>query len=552
MNAVNETLTFECVDCKKEYKKELNKKLIERFSNVYEFCGYDINKFLILLRKGVYPYEYMDEWNKFDEKELPSKASFYSSLTMEDISDTDYKHANNVFKKFNLKNLGEYHDLYVRSDTLLLADVFENFRNTCLNNYELDPAHFVSVPGLAWQACLKKTNVELELITDYDMLLMIEDGIRGGGGVVVICHPIQRYAKANNKYMNDYDKNKESSYIQYLDANNLYGMAMSEKLPVKGFKWMTDISIMNEEFVKNYNKNSGKGYILKVDVDYPHELQNLHSDLPFLPERMVVNNTKKLICNLQDKKDYVVHINVLKQALDHGLKLIKVNQVIEFDQEAWLKEYINFKTELRKNAANDFEKDFFKLMNNAVFGKTMENVRKHRDIKLVRTDHKRNKLVSEPNYHTMKLIDDNLAIIEMRKVKVRMNKPIYLGLSILDISKIIMYEFWHDYVKNKYGSRASLCYMDTDSFVINIKTKHFYKDIAMDVKERFDTSNCIYDRLLPRGVNKKAVGLMKDELGGGIVTEFVALRPKAYSYKTNDHIELKKAKGTKKCVVSKL
>ena len=497
MNAVNETLTFECVDCKKEYKKELNKKLIERFSNVYEFCGYDINKFLILLRKGVYPYEYMDEWNKFDEKELPSKGSFYSSLTMEDISDTDYKHANNVFKKFNLKNLGEYHDLYVRSDTLLLADVFENFRNTCLNNYELDPAHFVSVPGLAWQACLKKTNVELELITDYDMLLMIEDGIRGGWGVVVICHAIQRYAKANNKYMNDYDKNKESSYIQYLDANNLYGMAMSEKLPVKGFKWMTDISIMNEEFVKNYNKNSGKGYILKVDVDYPHELQNLHSDLPFLPERMVVNNTKKLICNLQDKKDYVVHINVLKQALDHGLKLIKVNQVIEFDQEAWLKEYINFKTELRKNAANDFEKDFFKLMNNAVFGKTMENVRKHRDIKLVRTDHKRNKLVSEPNYHTMKLIDDNLAIIEMRKVKVRMNKPIYLGLSILDISKIIMYEFWHDYVKNKYGSRASLCYMDTDSFVINIKTKHFYKDIAMDVKERFDTSNCIYDRLLP-------------------------------------------------------
>ena len=183
--------TNECVDCKKEYKKELNKKLIERFSNVYEFCGYDINKFLILLRKGVYPYEYMDEWNKFDEKELPSKGSFYSSLTMEDISDTDYKHANNVFKKFNLKNLGEYHDLYVRSDTLLLADVFENFRNTCLNNYELDPAHFVSLPGLAWQACLKKTNVELELITDYDMLLMIEDGIRGGGwggGGNMPCH----------------------------------------------------------------------------------------------------------------------------------------------------------------------------------------------------------------------------------------------------------------------------------------------------------------------------------------------------------------------------
>ena len=242
----------------------------------------------------------------------------------------------------------------------------------------------------------------------------------------------------------------------------------------------------------------------------------------------------------------------MKQALDHGLKLIKVHQVIEFDQEASLKEYINFNTELRKKATNDFEKDFFKLMNNAVFGKTMENVRKHCDIKLVKTDKKRNKLVSEPNYHTMKLIDDNLAIIEMKKVKVKMNKPIYLGLSILDISKITMYEFWYDFIKSKYGSKAKLCYMDTDSLVINIKTKDFYKDIAMDVKERFDTSNCIYDRPLPIGVNKKVVGLMKYELGGGIITEFVVLRPEAYSYKTNDNIELKKAKGTKQCVVKKM
>ena len=169
----------------------------------------------------------------------------------------------------------------------MLADVFENFRNACMKNYELDPAHFVSLPGLAWQACLKKTNVELELITDYNMLLMIEDGIRGG-----ICHAIQRYAKANNKYMNDYNKNKESSYIQYLEANNLHGMAMSEKLPIKGFKWMVDISGTDENFVKSCNKNSSKGYVLKVDVDYPCELQNFLCDLPFLPERIVVNNTK--------------------------------------------------------------------------------------------------------------------------------------------------------------------------------------------------------------------------------------------------------------------
>ena len=228
VNTMNETLIFECVNCIKEYKKDINNKLKERFSNVYEFCNHDMNKFITLLRKGVYPYEYMDEWNKSDEEQLPCKESFYSNLTMEDISDTDYKHANNVFKKFNINNLGDYHDLYVRSDTLLLADIFENFRNAYLNNYELDPAHFISLPGLAWQACLKKTNVELELINDYDMLLMIEDGIRGG-----ICHAIKRYAKANNYYMKDYDKNKDSSYIKYLDSNNLYSMAMCEKLPVK-------------------------------------------------------------------------------------------------------------------------------------------------------------------------------------------------------------------------------------------------------------------------------------------------------------------------------
>ena len=308
---------------------------------------------------------------------------------MENITETDYIHANNVFKMFKLNNLGDYHDLYFESDTLLLADVFENFRKACIKTYELDPAHFISLPGLAWQACLKKTGVELELLTDYDMLLMIEEGIRGG-----ICHAVHRYAKANNEYMKDYDESKESSYIQYLDANNLYGAAMSEKLPINGFKWVNDISRKDKKFVKSYDKkNSDKGY-------YPSKLHRLHSDMPFLPERMKIDKTQKLVCNLHDKKKYVVHISIL----DHGLKLKKVHRVIEFNQEAWLKKYIDMNTKLRKKASNDFEKDFFKLMNNAVFGKTMENVRKHRDIKLVKTDHKRNKLVSEPNYHTMKLI----------------------------------------------------------------------------------------------------------------------------------------------------
>ena len=183
-----------------------------------------------MLRKGVYPYEYVDSWEKFTETSLPSKKEFYSNLNMEDIDEIDYRHGNNVFKSFKLENLGDYQDLYVQSDTLLLAEVFENFRDMCIKVYELDPAHFVLLPGLAWQACLKKTNIELELLTDYDMLLMVEKGIRGG-----ICHSIHRYAKANNKYMQNYNNNEESSYIQYLDANNLYGWSMSKKLPTNGF-----------------------------------------------------------------------------------------------------------------------------------------------------------------------------------------------------------------------------------------------------------------------------------------------------------------------------
>ena len=248
-------------------------------------------------------------------------------------------------------------------------------------------------------------------------------------------------------------------------------------------------SKFNEDFIKIFDKDSNKGYILIVDVEYPKHLHDLHSDLPFLPERMKINKCSKLVGCLYDKNNYVVHIRALKHSLNPGLILKKVHTVIQFNQEAWLKEYIDMNTELINLAKNEFGKQFFKNMNNCVFGKTMENVRNHRDIKLVTEDKRRCQLVSEPNYWAIIGFSENLVANEMKKTKVKMNKPIYFGFSILDLSKIVMYEFWYEYMKPKYADNVKLGYMNTDSFIMNIKREDFYDDIADDVQKRFDTSN---------------------------------------------------------------
>ena len=231
MTIKDEQLIFRCFMCKTTYEKNFNEALIQRFVNTYECCNGGLNKFILLLRKGVYPYEYMNSWQRFDETSLPDNETFYINLNMRDITDPGHRHGKTVFEYLINKYLGDYLDLYVQSGTLLLADVFENFRNMCIKVYELDSAHFLSAPRLAWQACLKKTEVKLELLTDVDMLLMVEKGTRGG-----ICHAIYRYEKADNKYMKNYNKDKEESFLLYLDDNNFYGWTMSQKLPVSGFK----------------------------------------------------------------------------------------------------------------------------------------------------------------------------------------------------------------------------------------------------------------------------------------------------------------------------
>ena len=510
----------------------------DAFNNLERF--YKGEKLSLVKRKGFYPYEYMNSLERFKEDKIPSKEAFYSRLTGEGISDEDYEHVGKVWKVFGMKTLQDYHDLYNVTDVLLLADVFENFRNVCMENYKLDPAHYFTAPGLAWDACLKITDVELELLYDIDMLLMIEKGIRGGISMIS-----NRYSKANNKYMGEsFIDTMISIYIMYLDANNLYGWAMSKPLPTHGFKWMKVDELETWEL---------HSCILEVDLECPKNLHDLHNDYPLAPEQIVVNKVSKLIPNLGDKKKYVLHYENLKQYLKLGLKLTHIHRGIKFNESPWLEKYISLNTKLRTKAKNEFEKNFFKLMNNSVFGKTMENIRNRVDIKLVNNKKQAEKLSAKPNYKHCNIFSEDLVAIHMKKTKLDFDKPVYLGMCILDLSKTLMYDFHYNYIKKKYGDKAKLLLTDTDSLMYEIQTEDFYKDISGDVKDRFDTSDYPFDHPsgILSGINKKVLGMFKDEANGDIIDEFVGLRAKLYSYKMFEGEESKKCKGVKKSVVKK-
>ena len=518
-------------------------------------------KLNLMTRKGIYPYDHMDSFEKFNKTELPTKEEFYSILIDEHISNDDYTHAQNVWNTFKLQTMGEYHDLYLKSDILLLADVFENFRRTCIQYYKLDPCHYFTSPGLSWDAMLKMTNIKLELMTDINMFQFIEKGMRGG-----ISYIANRYGKANNKYMKEYDEKAPSKYIMYLDANNLYGWAMSQYLPTGNFRWMTEkqISKLN---VARYNENSEKGLILEVDLEYPKELHNLHNDYPLAAERVCVNKnmlsdyckkiaTKynistglvhKLIPTLSNKEKYILHYRNLQMYIDLGLKLKKIHRVLEFDQSPWLKRYIDFNTQKRSQAKNAFEKDFFKLMNNSVFGKTMENIRKRVDVRLITDSKKLLKMSSKPTFVCSKIFNEDLVAVHKIKEVLTLNRPAYVGMCILDLSKTLMYDFHYNYIKQKYGDKAKLLFTDTDSLTYEIETEDVYQDFWND-KDKFDNSDYPESSQYFSKANKKVIGKFKDEAAGMPIKEFIGLRSKMYSYKKEDKVE-KTAKGIKKNII---
>ncbi|KAK0056091.1 hypothetical protein Bpfe_014492 [Biomphalaria pfeifferi] len=630
----------------------------EKFKHTLELTGKDADLLKLLQRKQVYPYEYFTKFEVFKDESLPNKTCFYNSLKNVHISKEDYAQVEEVWKAFNFKTLKDYHNLYVKTDVAHLADVFEHFRKTSLQQYSLDPAHFYSTPGLAWQAALMKSDVELELLTDADMFEMIESGKRGGVAMITkryseannstmseasiptmseetyseannatiseesnptkseatyseannakmseetyseANHPTmseasnpamseETYSEANNPTMseasnptmseatyseannltisentNKFDKTKRK-WIIYLDANNLYGWAMSQPLPLKDFKWLTEEDISSLD-IKNISDDAETGYILEVDLEYPEELHDQHNDFPLAPEK--INLTKemlspycktlldkfhikepggdKLIPNLMNKEKYVVHYRTLKLYLKLGMNLTKVHRVISFHQTAWLKPYIDFNTEKRKQSSDVSQKDFFKLMNNSVYGKTLENVRKYKNVKLVTDKEKLKKLTCKPLYECFRIINKDLVALELRQRTVKLDKPIHVGVTVLDLAKAFIYKFHYCHIQQKYGGKAKLLFTDTDSLCYEIETEDIYSDMQKD-GDLYDFSNYPKDHPLYDEHNKNVVGKMKDETQGVPVDAFVALRPKMYCLKYGDS-EKKAAQGVSK------
>jgi hypothetical protein len=546
----------------------------------------DLIKLGLITRKGVYPYEWVKSVECFSATELPPREAFYSQLSDGGISEEEYEHAKLVWKTFDCKTFVDYHNIYLQTDVMLLADIFESFRSFSLQTYKLDPVHFVSLPSLSWTAMLlyqldaygedPTIPYKLELLKDYNMYLMFEKGIRGG-----ICQISHRFANVNGceEAQSCETTHKEKTYIRYWDANNLYGWAMSQYVPIGDFKWVDEECINS---ILNTPDDADTGYVLECDFSYPKELHDLHSDYPLAPENMnitpdmyseylatqIANNdlltskkNNKLVLSMLKKKKYVIHYRALKLYISLGLKLKKVHRVISFRQYPFLKGFIGMNTQMRAKAKTDFEKDLFKLANNSLFGKTMQNDRKHSDCKFVTfaddietTDEEQQRAIrtySSVFCKSFRIINKRTVLYEYMKKKLRLNKPIYIGTAILDISKTLMYDFHYNSVKKWYpDDKSKLLFTDTDSLCYLIKTPDITADLLKPERNMlFDHSEFPVNHPLYSAVNKKVLGKFKDESPGREIVEFVGLRAKVYSLMFEDDKEKKRLKGVKTKVV---
>ena len=520
--------------------------------------------FKLLRKKGVIPYSYYTSHESFLSTEF-NKEMFYNDLKDEPVSDDIFKNVVEFIEHFEIEDHGELVDMYLKSDVLLLADAFERFRDVNLHHFGIDPCWCYSAPGLTWQAGLKYTGVNLELLTDSTMLMWFEKAIRGG--VSSVCG--DRYCKP--------DKGQR---LLYIDANNLYGWAMGNSLPMSEFEFEevtgafdTNEALWTRERIMSLSDEAEVGYYFICDLDYPDSIKFKSKNFPFCPESLLVPdewlsnyqkalkpkgaaNVEKLLLTQTDKKNYIVHYRLLKFYLRQGMVLRKVYSFIKFKQTKWLKPYIEFNTNQRSKATTDFEKDYFKLMNNSYYGKTCENVRNRVEIELVTKRDKLIKLHNNPRFKDEKRFDENLCAVLKRITNIKFDKPIFIGATVLELSKLLMYEFYYDVLQPFYGEKhIQLLYMDTDSFILKVETNDLVNDLY-ELREHMDFSNYPKDHELftkygvVQNKNKKVPGKFKDELGGEEMIEFIALRSKMYAFKTAKGEE-KRLKGLSKNVVKK-
>ena len=492
------------------------------------------DKWQYLNKKLAYPYEY---FNSIDDYKKPvhnlENKDFFSKLKNKCPDDKEIDRTREIIKKFNIKNGKELTELYLKSDVILLADVFEKFIKISVEEYGLSPLYCVSLPGYTWQCGLKYTGINLQTPQDKDMILLLENNIRGGISSVMG----DRYIKSN-----------ENKKILYIDANNLYGHSMSQPLPFDEIKIDNNVTL---EDILNTPDDSDIGYFIEVDLTYPSNIKEKTKNFPYAPANKKINpdnfndymkeikpdtyiQTKKLICDWSDKKNYLVHYRLLKFYLKHGMIVDKVHNIISFKQSKWLEKYISFNTQKRNQAVNDFEKDFYKLLNNAFYGKTMENVRNRLKIKFVKKDDHKEiiKQQSKLTFNGIHKSYENCDSYTFKQNEVLMDKPIYLGFTVLELSKLHMYETYYDILQPYFGQEnIQLLYIDTDAFVLSLKTQDIIKDLK-NLEDIFDFSNLDKKHELFSNKNKKVIGKFKIETPKSIwIDEFVCLRSKMYAFK---------------------
>ena len=518
-----------------------------------------------IFKKGVYPYEYVTGPEILTETCLPPRDKFYSELNEEGISEEDYDRALKTWQRYDCKTMKDYHDHYLTLDVTLLADVFENFRRTMLSAHGLDCLHFPSLPSMTLQLALKVTDVQLELITDPNIYLMIESGIRGG-----LSYVSQRHAKANFPGMPDYRPDLPTANLLYLDCNSLYSTCQTYSLPVGGFRFLTERELLDFN-VASVSADSETGYFIECDLHYPEHLHDAHNAYPLAPEhvhidsnmlsdtlRFMMNETgvehvpcTKLVSNLRDKTRYVTHYRCLQFYLKHGMELTKIHRVVAFTQRAFMLPFIKFCNDGRKNARSDFESSLYKLLANAFYGKTVENVRKRVNVRLISDPDKFVRAVGKASYKRSQIVNTDLALVENQRAKITLSKPIAIGCAILEIAKLVMYEFYYDCLLPKFGNRLHLCFTDTDSFICHVQSEDLISELR-SISDWLDTSNFQQDHPLYSAINFRTLGKFKSETADVPPTEFCGLRSKMYSLATLTGAKsFRKAKGVPKSYVKK-